>query len=150
MDPSVIVEGTSFRRSTTTAAPPSAVWSVWTNVASWPRWDTELREARLDPPAQLRANARGELVPMRGPASRFEVTAFEPERRYVLEIQLLFARLVIERIVEREGDGARFEHRVRFEGPLRWLFFWLLSKPFRAALPSVMDRVGALAAEVQS
>ncbi|MEL6617152.1 MAG: SRPBCC family protein, partial [Bacteroidota bacterium] len=77
--PSVpLAEGTdrAFRHTVVTDVSPEAIWRLWTDPSTWPDWDTELKSASLDGPWV--EGARGRLVPLSGPSSRFEVTAVEP------------------------------------------------------------------------
>lgn len=132
-----------FAHTVTVAAAPSQVWAVWMDVARWPAWDTELREASAEAP--LAANVRGRLVPLRGRPARFRVAALVPERSYTLDTALPLATLRITRTLEPTAEGTRFTHDVRFTGPLGWLFARQLGPAFRRALPDVMNRVAAQA-----
>ena len=133
----------SFWRSEATTAAPGAIWDLWTEVDTWPQWDTELRRATLDGP--MRLGARGQLQPSRGPASRFVISLWEPGRRVRITTELPCASLVLTRTLEPAGAGCVFTHEVEFTGALGWGFAALLGGRFRAALPGVMRRVRQLA-----
>ncbi|MDP3505094.1 MAG: hypothetical protein Q8S33_32450 [Myxococcales bacterium] len=38
----------AFHHEVETLAPPTAIWRLWTDVTTWPSWDTELESVRLD------------------------------------------------------------------------------------------------------
>src|SRR5439155_17908277 len=36
-----------------TSATPERVWQVWSDVGSWPEWNPDMKESRLDGPLEL-------------------------------------------------------------------------------------------------
>jgi hypothetical protein len=131
----------SFAHRQPTSA-PDAIWALWIDVEGWPRWDTALRRATLTEPIGL--GARGRLVPVRGLPSRFEITQWEPRRRYAFTTALPGASLVVTRTLLPDG---RFEHAVEFLGPRAEPWARRLGPDFRRALPGVMQRLNVLAVE---
>lgn len=85
-----------FDHKVSTQAVPGDVWAVWTDVARWPEWDIELESACVEG-GWLALGARGTLRPKRGPASRFVVSEFEPERGYAFGTRLPLCELVVRR-----------------------------------------------------
>ena len=131
----------AFSHTVRVGAPPEAVWALWTDVAGWPRWDTELDSASLDGP--FAAGARGRLVPKRGPSARFTVTELDPGRSYTFETALPMARLRVRRFWTEAAGGPEITHAVSFHGPLGGVFARRLGPAFRRALPPVMEHVRA-------
>lgn len=107
--------------------------------AGWPTWDAELRSASLD--GTLALGSRGQLAPVRGRPSRFEIIELDPGGRHVIEVALPLARLRLVRSVARQGRGARVVHSVAFAGPLGGLFARLLEPRFARALPAAVAAV---------
>lgn len=139
-------EGTrsDFRHEVETRASPEAVWRVWTDVAGWPAWDTELESARLS--GAFDTGATGVLKGRGNPESGFTLEAVEAGRSYRFVTQLpLGGRLVIDRTLTPLERGTRFRHHVRFEGFGGAVLSLFLGGRYRAALPGVMARIGALA-----
>lgn len=128
-----------FMHTVRTRAQPRAVWRLWTEVAGWPRWDTELEWARLDTP--FVPGGGGMLKPRGGPAARFTLTVVQARQAYTMRTPLPGGALIIERFQMR---GA-FTHRVRFEGVLGGVFAEMMGPGFRRALPQAMQRLSALA-----
>lgn len=133
-----------FSHTLTTAAAPEAVWSLWTDVAHWPNWDTELKHAALHGPFEL--GARGRLESKGAPPSTFIVTEFERGTRYTFTTELpLGSSLNVKRYLAREGEATRFTHEVWFAGPLALPLGATLGRRFKTALPGVMGRLKQLA-----
>lgn len=133
-----------FSHTTSTTAPPAAVWRLWTDLSTWPQWDPETERASLDGPLQL--GATGTLKGKGAPASRFDITRFEPQVRYEFSTVLPFGgRLVILRELSTEAGLTHFSHDVRFEGFGGWLLAPFFGPRYRAALPGVLENLKTLA-----
>lgn len=128
-----------FAHTLSTSAPPSAVWRLWTDVSTWPEWDTELKAARLDTPFAL--GAAGTLVPRTGPPSVFRITELTPKQSYTFTTTLPLCRLNIRRWFEQTADSTTFTHEVSFTGPLKAVFGLILGRQFRRQLPRVMEQL---------
>lgn len=119
---------------------PDRIWELWTTPDSWHMWDLGLRSAEMEAP--MAQGSTGRLFPVSGPASRFQVTVFEPRDRYAFVTALPFANLTVARFFSE--DRSSFTHRVSFSGPLAGLFAWHFGPRFRAALPPTLQRLVAL------
>lgn len=134
-----------FENILTTKAPRSAVWSLWTDPASWARWDLGLQSAS-GPSGGLCLGSVGEIISLGGQRSRFEVTEWRPEESYTIAVSLPMATLSIRRFFTT-GPSTSFTHRVRFDGPLASLWAFVLGRRFRRALPPTMLQLAKLAEE---
>ncbi len=132
-----------FSHTMPTSAPPEAIWRVWTDVPNWKQWDKGLREARLE--GSFAAGATGELIPDKGPVSKFTITHLVPGESYTFQTKVPGGWLIIERRLERQQEGTQFTHEVQFTGPLKWLLGALLGRRYRAMLPEVMGNIAAIA-----
>ena len=145
LPPRVTGTARAFAATLECDASAEALWTVWTDVPGWHRWDLGLRGASLDPGSgPFAAGATGTLLPTRGRPARLAVTACEPGRSYRFEAALPLARLVVERRIESTGP-LRFTHAVHFEGPLAAPWSTLLGPGFAKALPPTMRRAAELA-----
>jgi uncharacterized protein YndB with AHSA1/START domain len=135
-----------FECEATLEACPSAVWSVWTDVARWPEWDVSKEITRLDGPFEPGASGwakqRGNLG---GP---FTITAVEPGRRWVSECPMLLGKVVFDHVLEPVGTGGvRVVKRVEAEGgiaPLARLFVPKMRQDIAESL-AALGRVAAAA-----
>lgn len=65
-----------------TTAAHEAIWQIWTDLAGWNEWDTGLQSAYMEGPFLL--DAKGVLVPDKGPKSKFKVVDFEAGKSYTI------------------------------------------------------------------
>lgn len=101
-------------------APPQAVYRVWADVAAWPRWDPDTRQAWLDGP--FVAGARGRLRPRKGFSVRMKLVEAVLDQRFTVECPVLGNTLRFEHELIIVSGAVEVTHRVSFEG---WLSRWL-------------------------
>ena len=74
----------AFREaSLETKAAPARVWQVWSDVNTWPEWNPDMKESRLDGPLKL--GATGMINTRSGGKHDVVVTSFEDGRSFELE-----------------------------------------------------------------
>jgi uncharacterized protein YndB with AHSA1/START domain len=133
-----------FSHTVQTKARPEAVWRLWTEVSTWPSWDSELESVRLEVP--FGAGASGMLKGKGAPESAFVIDDVVPGASYRFSTKLPFGgALVIDRTLTPLPEGTRFEHHVRFQGFGGWLLSGFLGGGYRKALPGVMEKIRVLA-----
>ena len=111
------------------------VWSLWTDVDTWPDWDKGLKSAVLDGP--MRVGAVGTIVDNSNRASRFQVVQIKPGESFVYEIRLPGGRMM----VIREIDEINITHRVMFTGLSRTFFGALVGRPNMELIGETVDAV---------
>ncbi|MET0559910.1 MAG: SRPBCC family protein [Solirubrobacterales bacterium] len=118
------------------AVAPSAVWGrAYADAGAWPRWNAELRSARLDGPLRLGAEAR--IVFRTGLRLRFRVVEFEAGRIFTDEARLPGARMGHRHLVESTPTGgSRLINTIYIEGPLAGLWRRVLGPAAERALPA--------------
>lgn len=119
---------------------PDAVWDLWTQPATWSQWDRGLKSASLE--GSIALGSVGQIVPLSGPSSSFEVVAFNPKQSYAFETRLPGSVLRVERFFN-EGR-TEFTHRIAFSGLLAGAFARIFGPGFRQALPPTMRQIKAL------
>lgn len=124
-------------------APIEAVWSLYTDIARWPRWAEDIVWARLDGPFQ--AGSRGRVRYRRTPSLRFAVVAADAPHSYITEVPLLLARLTFDHRLDATEDGTRIVERISFSGPLAGLLGWIQGPRIKRSWPTAMARLDALA-----
>src|SRR5689334_9066175 len=83
---------------------PAAVWErAYADAEAWPRWNAEIKSARLDGPLALGAKAK--IVFGTGLRLRFHVVEFDQERLFTDESRLPGARMGHRHLVEPTADG---------------------------------------------
>lgn len=124
---------------------PSAVWSrAYVDAAAWPRWNREIKSARLDGPLALDATAR--IVFRTGLRLRFRLVEYEEGRLFTDEARLPGARMGHRHLVEPDGEGSRLVNTIYIEGPLAGLWRRILGPAAARALPDAQRAVIELAA----
>jgi uncharacterized protein YndB with AHSA1/START domain len=74
----------AFREaSLETRAAPTDVWRVWSDVDTWPQWNPDMKESRLDGP--LRLGTTGMINTRSGGKHAVVVTHLEDGRSFELE-----------------------------------------------------------------
>ena len=107
-----------YEATATIAAPPEAVWSILTDAAAYPRWDSGVREVegRIAPGEKIKVVSEanpGRAFPVR-------VTRFEPGRSMVWSGGMplgLFKGVRTFTLTPADG-GTRFAMREEYTGPL--------------------------------
>jgi Polyketide cyclase / dehydrase and lipid transport len=134
-----------FEHSALSSARREEVWPRYADVEHWSEWSQKGVEwSRIDGPFE--AGTEGKTKAPGFPASRFRLTAVEPERMFASEATLPGARLVFEHVIESVGAGVQITHRARVEGPMAWLWAALMRRSIERGLPDGVDRLAKLAA----
>jgi Polyketide cyclase / dehydrase and lipid transport len=132
-----------FSHTLKTSAAPAKIWAIWTDVAHWSQWDTELADACLDSTFAL--GSIGTLTPKTGQTSRFEISQLSLGASYTISVQLPLSKLNIYRYLRSQSDGTYFTHEVSFQGLLAFVFGLLLGRKFQKVLPTVMENLKRIA-----
>jgi Polyketide cyclase / dehydrase and lipid transport len=124
---------------------PAAVWErAYTDADAWPKWNAELKRARLDGPLALGATAR--IVFRTGLRLRFRVVEYEPGRLFTDESRLPGARMGHRHLVEPgTGGGSHLVNTIYIEGPLAPVWRRILGPAAARALPTAQSAAVALA-----
>lgn len=126
------------------AAPPSAFFARWADMATWPEWNTDTEWARLDGP--FAAGSTGVLKPKGGPKVRFVIAALVAGREFTDVSMLAGARLTFRHLVEpAPGGGSTVRVTVTLAGPLGWFWNLVLGKGLTASLQPDLDGLAAAA-----
>ena len=126
-------------------APKTVVWALWTDVASWPKWDTDLSEAALH--GELEAGAEGKMKVADDALVSFTIHELVPEERLVTRTKMFGAKLdIVHEMTEEEG-GVRVTHRAELKGLFSWLWRWFVAGKIKRTLASALDNFAKLAAQ---
>jgi hypothetical protein len=135
-------ETTSTRQG---AVSPADVWEkAYADAGTWPRWNEELKSAKLDGPLRLGATAK--IVFETGLRLRFRVVEFERGRLFTDEARLPGARMGHRHLVEPANGGSRLTNTIYVEGPLAPLWQRVMGPRAAKALPAAQQAVVELAA----
>ena len=101
--------------SATTTASAAEVFELWGDVTTWATWDPSVEAAVMSGP--FRVGTTGQLTLVGGAEVPFELTAVEPDARYLGELTLGELVICIDRRVEDAEGGAEITVRTTVDGP---------------------------------
>ncbi len=124
---------------------PAAVWKrAYANAEAWPKWNAEIKRARLDGPLALGAKAK--IVFGTGLRLRFNVVEFEEGRLFTDESRMPGARMGHRHLVESTEDGgSRLTNTIYIEGALAPLWRRIMGPAAARTLPGAQRAVVELA-----
>ena len=135
----------AFREaSQETAASPSSVWRVWSDVNHWPEWNPDMKESRLDGPLKL--GAAGVIDTRSGGKHDVVVTHYEEGRSFELESTALPAtKMAIRATIAPSGSGSRITQGFEPRGLLAPIVGPMMSgqilKTFNSVLGGLKQKV---------
>jgi len=132
-----------FSCTDSTTAVPEKIWQIWTDVENWKQWDKGLQLASID--GDFAAGTKGKLLPDKGPAARFIITAVHPGSAYTFKTKIPLGWLVITRTLKVIDNRTFFTHEVQFTGLLKHIFGRQLGRKYRTMLPEVLHAIKKLA-----
>jgi uncharacterized protein YndB with AHSA1/START domain len=108
----------AFREaSLQTRATPADVWRVWSDVNTWPEWNPDMKESRLDGPLQL--GTTGMINTRSGGKHAVVVTHVEPGKSFALESDAMpMTRMAIRATVTPMNGGSRISQAFEARGLL--------------------------------
>jgi hypothetical protein len=136
----------TFEYTHPTTARPDAIWLLWSDVAAWPQWDTDLEVVTLDGP--FVTGARGTLKPKGMDVFPFVLTRAELDRGYSDETPLDGATLRFDHDLEPTGAGTLIHQRVTVEGPKANEYFALLAANIILDIPQALARLATKAEQL--
>src|SRR6266487_3243654 len=128
-----------YQHTSDTPAPPEVVWQLYSDVTSWPRWNTAVARVRLHGP--FAAGTTGELTPPGAAPLPFRIVAADENEGYVSET--VIAETVTLRTTSRltplpEG-GTRIDHRAELVGPAAEFFGQSFGPALAAGVPRTTE-----------
>jgi len=124
---------------------PTAVWKrAYADANAWPRWNAEIKRARLDGPLALGAKAK--IVFGTGLRLSFRVVEFEQGRLFTDESRLPGARMGHRHLVEpTDSGGSRLTNTIYIEGALAPVWRRIMGPAAARSLPDAQHAVVDLA-----
>lgn len=124
---------------------PTAVWKMaYANAEAWPKWNAEIKRARLDGPLTLGAKAR--IVFGTGLRLRFQVVEFEQGRLFTDESRMPGARMGHRHLIEpTDSGGSRLTNTIYIEGALAPVWRRIMGPAAARTLPDAQRAVVDLA-----
>jgi uncharacterized protein YndB with AHSA1/START domain len=135
----------AFREaSLVTKAAPADVWRVWSDVNTWPEWNPDMKESRLDGPLKL--GTTGMIHTRSGGKHDVVVTHVETGKSFELESTAMpMTRMAIRATMTPSSDGTRISQAFEARGFLAPIVGPMMSgmilKTFSAVLAGLAQKV---------
>ncbi|MEL6132834.1 MAG: SRPBCC family protein [Bacteroidota bacterium] len=127
----------SFHHTEITSLSPTSIWNAWTDVPTWPEWDSGLQSATLEGGWQI--GAKGKITPDKGPKVKFEVVEFVKGQSYTLKMPLPLGSFYLHRFLTEKDGQTQFTHQIYFKGLTAGIFANSMGKRYQTLLPPVMQ-----------
>jgi hypothetical protein len=115
------------------------IWSVWSDVNQWHRWQDDIEFARLDQP--FRSGSTFDFRPKGGPTMKIELTEVVPGTAFTDLTRFPLARMLdAHELVERTG-AVEVRTTITLTGPLAFLWRRLVVDKIVRELPQQTARL---------
>lgn len=101
--------------SVTTAAAPTAVWALWSDVATWASWDPAVEDVALAGP--FAAGSAGTMTLRGGVEAPFTLEVVVPDARYLDQLTMGELVIRIDHVVRAMPGGSEVTVSTTIEGP---------------------------------
>lgn len=125
-----------IKHTVETTASAEDIWNIWQNVSQWNTWDHGIEYSSIDGP--FAEGTKGVLKPKGGPLVRTELTRVEPMRMFVDESRLFLATIVVSHELTESNDMTAVTHCIEINGPLAFVFAFLIGRTMKKNLPQEM------------
>lgn len=123
----------------TTVATPEQVWSLWTNLNTWPQWDAGVAWAKLE--TTFTQGAYFRMKPNNGPAMRCMLKEVSPLHSFTTLSRLPLTTVSF----AHDFSNGILCHKVEMRGWLTPIFKKIFGRKIEKELPSVVKTLVALA-----
>lgn len=140
----------SFEHSVDTSARPDAVWSFYSDVSTWPSWNSAVEHVELD--GSFAAGVEGRLTPPGQEPLPFRIVTAEAGEGYVSETDIaetVTLRLT-NNLAELPDGGTTITHRADLVGPAADHFGESFGPQLTQGVPTSMRELADRAARIST
>jgi uncharacterized protein YndB with AHSA1/START domain len=113
------------------------LWSAWSDVNQWHKWQPDIEYARLDDPFET-GNSFA-FKPKGGPHLKIELSSVTPGASFTDITRFPLARMVDSHELIDHGGEVEIRTTLRMEGPLSFLWRKLVGEDVAKSLPQQTD-----------
>jgi len=136
------------RETVETAATAEAIWTLWSNPATWNTWDDEAKSASIH--GDFIQGSKGVMQPASGPKVAFELSHVEINQAFTNRAKLPLATLDFSHSYHPSltADApAQLTHGVEIRGLLAPLFGFLIGRGVKKHLRTAMLKLAEKAVQ---
>jgi hypothetical protein len=120
-----------------------SVWAAWSDVSSWPLWDTELESTTISAP--FIQGTRFTLRPKGGPNVSILMTSVTPYKEFADVTTFPLAKMYDLHEMEVTPDGLKITSIIQVEGLLGWLWWRIVARGVAEGVPKQLEALAQFA-----
>tara|TARA_B100000989_G_C19306374_1_gene370618 strand:- start:83 stop:517 length:435 start_codon:yes stop_codon:yes gene_type:complete len=124
---------------------PEAIWSLWSDVNHWNRWDSDIEYTQLQ--GSFIAGSRLTLKPKGGPAVKVMLSEVNEGKSFTDYTRFPGAKMYFSHALEGLEEGVCLTNTIRVTGIFTHLWVALVAKKMAKTMPAQMDSLIKLARE---
>ena len=125
-----------IKHTVETTTSPEEIWDIWQDVSNWNTWDHGIEFSTINGP--LREGTTGTLKPKGGPLVHTTLTAVESMKMFIDESKLPLTRIIVSHFMNRLNGKTQVTHQIEMNGPLAFVFAFLIGRTMKKNLPEKM------------
>ena len=122
-----------------TKAAKEKIWSLWTDVKNWNKWDDSVEYASLN--GNFENGTRGALKTLNGPRSAFVLTDCVENKSFTSRSKLPLCTMDFIHELAEENNGIKVRHRIKIYGPLEFVFKNVIGKNAAKNMPIAVKKL---------
>ena len=117
------------------AAPPQRVWDVTVDIPQWPSWNPTVDRVEVLTPRPMGVGWSARLKQPGNAPGTWTVTRSEPPHVYEWDTRPLGMHVTALHVLKPTATGTHVTLSIDVEGPLAFLFGWIVMRVSRKFLP---------------
>ncbi len=113
------------------------VWAVWSDIANWNKWDDDIASSE----GVFAEGAIISIKPKKGPRVSAAMTCELHQSFTVKSFLPLRTKLEFIHFLTETSAGLKITHGITIQGPLTFLFKYVIGKSVEKNLPAAMDKL---------
>jgi hypothetical protein len=131
-------------RSTESRASAERVWRIWSDVATWPRWNPDVVSISIEGP--FASGTPGQMTTKAGGRHPITLEAVQPGRSFRLETSPIpLGRFAFDCEVRPSSTGSTISQRITIGGPLGPLYSAMMGPRIASGFAPILDGLRAAA-----
>ena len=129
----------AINESISITASADAIFSVYEDVANWPKWDKEVISSMLNGPFEV--GTTGEIVPNGEPRSAITLTEATKDKSFTVECKLPLCKMHFIHELTEVDDATTVVNKAVFTGLLAPLFKRLIEPKLKGGISSSLENL---------